>query len=109
MDLMTMLNSGAQFKVELTSIDLWQFAEDLIKKAQQAKEAELIREAETNREEEWVTTSQACKMCHCCNTTLWGWEKRGYLVPAKVGGRKLYALSDIKRILDRHGADPSKR
>ena len=31
--------------------------------------------------------------------TLWQWQKTGYLVPAKMGRRSLYALSDIQKIL----------
>ena len=109
MDVMSMLNAGAQFKVELTSQDLQKFAEDLIAKAQQAKEDEMLRMAELERNEEWVTAAQACKMCHCCNTTLYGWEKRGYLVPAKIGGRKFYAISDIRSIVSRRVPNTSKK
>jgi len=104
-----MLNAGAQFKVELTSQDLQKFAEDLIAKAQQVKEDEMLRMAELERNEERVTAAQACKMCHCCNTTLYGWEKRGYLVPAKIGGRKFYAISDIRSIVSRRVRNTSKK
>ena len=109
MDIMQILDAGAQFKVELTSQDLKKFAEDLISKAQDAKEEELLRQAELNRTEEWISAADVCKMCHCCNTTLYGWEKRGYLVPAKIGGRKFYATSDVRKILSRRGTDPSKK
>jgi hypothetical protein len=109
MDIMQMIDAGAQFKVELTSQDLRKFAEGLIAMAQQAKEEELLRQAEHDHSEEWISAADVCKMCHCCNTTLYGWEKRGYLVPAKIGGRKFYALSDVRKILSRRGTDPSMK
>ena len=104
-----MINAGAQFKVELTSHDLRKFAEDLIAKAQQAKEEELLRQAEHDHSEEWISAADVCKMCHCCNTTLYGWEKRGYLVPAKIGGRKFYSISDIRSIISRRVPNTSKK
>ena len=32
-------------------------------------------------------------------STLWRWEKTGYLIPIKIGGQNRYRLSDIERIL----------
>lgn len=35
------------------------------------------------------------------HTTLWKWEKTGYLVPVKIGKRIYYRKSDIERITKR--------
>ena len=32
--------------------------------------------------------------------TLWRWEKIGYLVPIRVGGKVRYKMSDVKRIIE---------
>lgn len=32
-------------------------------------------------------------------TTLWRWEKEGYLVPITIGGRKMYRVADIDRLM----------
>ena len=32
-------------------------------------------------------------------TTLWRWEKCGYLIPVAVGNKKKYRMSDIQKIL----------
>jgi len=34
------------------------------------------------------------------NSTLWRWEKSGYLVPINVGGQSRYKTSDINEILE---------
>lgn len=33
-------------------------------------------------------------------STLWRWQKRGYLVPVKVGGENRYRSTDIDKILE---------
>jgi DNA-binding transcriptional MerR regulator len=32
-------------------------------------------------------------------STLSRWEEKGYLVPLEIGGRRLYKMSDIQRLL----------
>ena len=114
MDLMNLVSSGAQFKVEVTGYDLMQFADNLIKRAmeeqrildatRQQQEAALP----TGDGETYLTSQEAAKMCNVCITTLWSWAKAGYLVPCKIGRSNRYALSDIKRLMANHGADETK-
>lgn len=114
MDLMNLVNSGAQFKVEVTGYDLMQFADNLIKRAmeeqrildatRQQQEAALP----TGDGETYLTSQEAAKMCNVCITTLWSWAKAGYLVPCKIGRSNRYALSDIKKLMASHGTDQSK-
>ena len=33
-------------------------------------------------------------------TTLWRWQKQGYLTPIEIGGKRRYKMSDVKRILE---------
>ena len=37
-------------------------------------------------------------------SSLWRWRKRGYLVPAEIGGKRRYKMSDIRRILNGRAA-----
>ena len=110
MDLYSMIEAGGNIKVEVSAADLCQCADKLIEKAQLMKEHELMRQEQAADEEKWLSTEEACKMCGVCTTTLWAWDKAGYLRAAKVGRRKRYALSDIKRLLsqrsDQCEADP---
>ncbi len=64
---------------------------------------ELSDKAENLKEEKGtlLTTEQTMKMLGCSRPTLWRWKKEGYLVPIKVGGKPLYQLEDINKVLKR--------
>lgn len=51
-----------------------------------------------------LTTAEAAFALKITKTTLWRWEKAGYLMPVKVAGKKYYKKSDIDRILQKQGA-----
>lgn len=51
-------------------------------------------------EETYLTTVQVKEMLHCTATTLWRWNKIGYLCFTKVGSKRCYKLSDVKRIME---------
>ena len=50
------------------------------------------------QEDMQISAAQAAKMLGVGMTTLWRWHKENYLVPACVGRKRLYWLSDVKRI-----------
>lgn len=114
MDIINLVNSGAQFKVEVNSFDLMKFAEELIKRAMEEQRLlDVARMAQTTTdiaegEEKYLTSAETAKMCNVCVTTLWSWAKSGYLIPCKIGRSKRYALSDIKKLLANHKADETK-
>lgn len=58
------------------------------------------RRAETNVPETYLTTNQVCKMLGVNRSTLWRWEKSGYLVPQYAGNRCRYAKSVVTKILE---------
>lgn len=92
-----MIEAGGRVKFEVTGEDLVNFADRLIEKAQEMKAHELQQQQDV--EETWLTKAQAAEMCKVSQTTLWSWDKSGYLKPSKVGKRCMYALSDIRRLL----------
>lgn len=96
MDLYSMIEAGGRMKFEITGEDLVIFAEKLITKAQEMKEAEM---ALAPVEETYLSTDETCAMCKVSKTTLWSWEKIGYLVPSHVGKKKCYALSVVQKLL----------
>lgn len=99
MNLAELIQSGACVKVETTTTDLINFADYLIAKTQ---ELCAINKGLSNNDslESWVTTEEASKLCKVSKTTLWAWDKAGYLVASKVGRKKVYALSDINKLLN---------
>ena len=83
-----MIEAGGKMKIEVSSDDLVLFADRLIEK--------------TPEDETWLSTDEVARMCGVCETTLWSWEKKGYLVPSRMGRKKRYALSAIQKLLSSH-------
>lgn len=50
--------------------------------------------------ETYLTTEKVREMLSVSLTTLWRWEKRGYLVSISYGGQKRYRKSDVERIIE---------
>lgn len=50
--------------------------------------------------ETYLSKEKVCQMLDVSATTLWRWEKAGYLVPLVFGGQKRYRKSDVQRILE---------
>ncbi len=72
-------------------------------------EANTMLIADTKKELEQLITDQnaetypsrekVMEMLDVSQSTLWRWQKAGYLVPLNVGGKRRYKMSDVKRIL----------
>ena len=54
---------------------------------------------ETYRDEALISADKAAEMLDVSRPTLWRWEKLGYLIPMKIGGKLRYRLSDVKNII----------
>jgi hypothetical protein len=97
MDIYSVLQAGGNIKLEVTGADLLAFAKVLIDKSQEAKALEIQMAPSEDR---MLTAKEAAALCHVCITTLWSWDKAGYLVPSKMGKRRYYKESDIKRLMN---------
>jgi len=82
--------------VSVSINDLKQFALDIIE--QTKKEIEDLVVAQ--KSETYVSRQRAAEMLDVDSVTLWRWANRNYLVPATVGGKKRYKMSDINRLLN---------
>jgi len=49
--------------------------------------------------ETYVTPQKTAEIFDVDISTLWRWNKRGYLTHIEVGGKRRYRMSDVKRIL----------
>ena len=73
-------------------------------------EANNLLIAETKRELEQIITDQntetypsrekVMELLGVSQSTMWRWQKSGYLVPLPVGGKRRYRMSDVRRILE---------
>jgi len=88
----SLVEQGANVKLEVTPADLKMFAEAIVQRTMAARQEELNAEMRRVAEETWLNTRQVCE------GTLNLWAKRGYLVPVKVGNKNMYARSDVRRV-----------
>ena len=57
-------------------------------------------EFETKQEpEKYLTRKQTAQKLDVDLSTLWRWNREEYLQPVSIGGKRLYKLSDINKIL----------
>ncbi len=49
--------------------------------------------------ETYPSTDKVAEILSVSKPTLWRWEKSGYLIPVRIGGKVRYKMSDVKRIL----------
>lgn len=63
---------------------------------------ECITEARAGQEpkqDELITSKEVQKLFNITPVTLWKWNKRGYLNPIKIGGKKLYyKRADVEKL-----------
>ena len=57
-----------------------------------------LLEQRDNKPEVYLTAEETAKRLQVDRSTLWRWNKEGYLVSAKVGSKVRYKLSDVERI-----------
>ena len=82
--------------VSISINDLREFALDIIQQTKRELEDLVIAQ----KSEAYVSRQRACEMLDVDATTLWRWAKRNYLIPATVGGKKRYKMSDINKMLN---------
>ena len=94
----TLVEQGANVKLEITPSDLKMFAESIVQRTILAQQEEHKAVMQREAEEVYLNTKQVRELLNVCEGTLNLWAKRGYLVPVKVGNKNMYAKSDIRRI-----------
>lgn len=94
MRIQDLLENG-NITIAVTASDLKEFAKELVRTAKQELEQQ-ITEANT---ETYPTTGEVAKLLGVDRTTLWRWNKQGYLSHVEVGGKRKYRMSDVNQIL----------
>ena len=94
----SLVDMGANVRLEVTPTDLKMFAESIIQRTIVAQQEERQAAMQREAEETYLNTKQVRELLNVCEGTLNLWAKRGYLVPVKVGNKNMYAKSDIRRV-----------
>jgi len=96
MNLLNLLETGSNITVSVSLADLKEFATVLINNTKRELELVVI----SDKAETYPSPKQVCEILNVDLSTLWRWNKRGYLCPSEVGGKRRYKMSDVKRILN---------
>ena len=94
----SLVDMGANVKLEVTPTDLKMFAESIIQRTIMAQQEEQKAAIQREADAIYLNTKQVRELLNVCEGTLNLWAKRGYLVPVKVGNKNMYAKSDIRRV-----------
>ncbi|MDR1562296.1 MAG: DNA-binding protein [Dysgonamonadaceae bacterium] len=62
--------------------------------------ARSIYEKEEQPAEQYLTRKRTAKTLSVDLSTLWRWHKENYLRSIEVGGKRMYRMSDVKKILE---------
>ena len=89
----SLVDMGANVRLEVTPTDLKMFAESIIQRTIVAQQEEQKAAIQREAEEIYLNTKQGNEVA-----TLNLCAKRGYLVPVKVGNKNMYAKSDVRRV-----------
>lgn len=80
---------------------------NLLKRAFKEAFAEMreeeVKTSVENNPEEWLNKEQVKNLLGVCSTTIWQWEKQGYLIPQRFGRKARYLKSDVERVIKAEG------
>lgn len=90
------LLENGNITVAVSLNDLREFAQEIIISTKKELEKQ-ITEANT---ETYPSPKKVCEILSVDLSTLWRWNKRGYLCHTEVGGKRRYKMSDVQAILN---------
>ena len=96
MNLKEIVQESGNVTIAFSLVDLKQFAVDIIESTKRELEDVVI----ADKAETYPSPKRVCEILDVDASTLWRWNKRGYLCPAEVGGKRRYRMSDVNAILN---------
>jgi excisionase family DNA binding protein len=96
MNIKEILKTGVNVTFSIGKNDLMEWHKEVI--ADTRKELEQV--VMSDKAESYPTVKQVAEMLNVDNTTLWRWNKKGYLKTIEFGGRRRYKMSDVKALLN---------
>ena len=96
MNLQHLLDSGNNITVSVSLVDLKEFADTLIDHTKRELEEAVISE----KSETYLTRIQGSEMLKVNLSTLWNWNKKGYLKHDEIGGKRRYKMSEVKKVIN---------
>ncbi|MEI7527022.1 MAG: helix-turn-helix domain-containing protein [Mariniphaga sp.] len=96
MNIQELLKTDADFTVSIGIKDLRVWHSEVIEDTRRKLEEVVM----SDKLESYLSPSQVSEMVNVDLSTLWRWQKKGYLVPIELGGKRKYRMSDIQAILN---------
>jgi len=96
MNLKEILSSGTNVTLAISANDLKEWHKEVIADTKRELEEAVIAE----KGDYYIDAKQVTQILNVDLSTLWRWEKKGYLIPAKVGGKRRYKMSEVKSLIE---------
>lgn len=96
MNLNEILKTGVNVTVSIDLHDLREWQKEVIT----ATKLELEEIVLNEKAETYPTAKKVAEILDVDYTTLWRWDKKGYLKKIDVGGSRRYKMSDVKALLN---------
>lgn len=92
MNLQNLINSGTNVAVTISLLDLREWALELMNESKQEKEEDVS--------DNYLSVGEVIDKLRVNASTLWRWDKSGYLKKLKVGGKVRYRESDVIKLME---------
>jgi excisionase family DNA binding protein len=97
MSIKEILKTGVNLTIAIGIDELREWHKEVIEDTRRELEEVVLSE----KAETYPTVKQVSEILNVDNTTLWRWNKKGYLKTVEVGGKRRYRMSDVKAILNK--------
>lgn len=91
-----LVNQYPDVNITIKAGELKEWAEYIVRLTHQ----ELEQQATNVKNETYLGRDEVAEMLRVDKSTLWRWNKQNYLTHIEVGGKRVYRMSDVKRILN---------
>lgn len=95
MNIQELLKSYPNINVSVGLDDLNKWLHEILEETLRKSEEKVL----ADKSKKHCSPKEAAEELDVDLSTLWRWEKKGYLVSIKVGGKKKYLVEDINAIL----------
>ena len=96
MSINEIIESGTNFTVSIGINDLREWHKEVISSTKKELEKIVL----TDKAESYPTVKQVSEMLNVNPTTLWRWNRKGYLKTIEFGGGRRYKMSEVKALMN---------
>ena len=93
MEIEKLIERGVNINITLTPKELVEVIDYVVNRVK----LEMEEDIRSKNSEVYLTSKEVCDFLSIDNSTLWRWEKREYLKPLYVGGKKRFPKSEIEK------------